>query len=124
LENTKANKLIDKILKNIDKTGINAEALVEDLKELRVYAVEQEQKVPLLVKVLRLTYEHIEAHETFLIPILNDEPLDEEDESLEATTATDTPEECLKYLIALAKNLDNKGNISDLREYKALLADY
>lgn len=121
MENTKAIQLIDKILKNLDKTGINTDSLIDEIKELRGYAIEQ--KVPLLVKVLRLTYEHIEEYESFLIPILDDEPLDDEDGDSE-NTEEGSPEESLKYLIALARNLNNKGNISDLQEYKALLIAY
>ena len=35
-----------------------------------------------------------------------------------------SPVDNLKYLVALTKNLNNKGNIADLREYKALLMAY
>lgn len=123
MENQKANKLVDKILKDLDESGINKEGLIDDIKELRTYALEE--KVPLVVKVLRLTYEHLEANSTFLIPILDDEPLEEdEEEGTEAVNELDTPVESLKYLIALTKNLNNKGNIADLREYKELFAQY
>ncbi|MEP1487115.1 MAG: hypothetical protein ABJL44_09635 [Algibacter sp.] len=121
MENNKAIKLIDKILKNLDDTGINTDALIDDIKELRTYALEQQ--VPLVVKVLRLTYEHIEANDSFLIPILADESEDEE-ELTEAQEVESTPVESLKYLIALTRNLNNKLNISDLREYKELLTAY
>ena len=79
-----------------------------------------------MVKVLRLTYEHIEANNTFLIPVLDDEPIEDEEEGAEgeAVNDLDTPVESLKYLIALTKNLNNKGNIADLREYKELFAKY
>ncbi|WP_147677942.1 hypothetical protein [Algibacter pacificus] len=120
MENQKANKLVDKILKDLDKSGINKETLIDDIKELRAYALEE--KVPLVVKILRYTYEHLEANSTFLIPILDDEPLDEEEAP--AVNELDTPVESLKYLIALTKNLNNKGNIADLREYKELFAKY
>lgn len=120
MENTQAITLIDKILKNLDETGINSDALIDDIKELRGYAIEQ--KVPLLVKVLRYTYEHIEEHQSFLIPIPNDEPLDEED-AVEQTEEV-SPVENLKYLIALPRNLNNKGNLADLKEYKELLMAY
>lgn len=120
MENKKANKLIDKILKNLDKTGINTDTLIDDLKELRTYALEAQ--VPLVVKVLRLTYEHIEATESFMIPVLDDEPIDD-DEDVEANEDV-TPVESLKYVIALMKNLKNKGNISDLKEYRDLLNSY
>lgn len=120
MENQKANTLIDKILKNLDETGINTDVLIDDIKALRVYALEAQ--IPLLVKVLRYTYEHIENHGTFLIPILDDEPLDEEIAPTESIDAS--PVESLKYLIALMKNLNNKMNISDLKEYRDLLANY
>lgn len=119
MENKKAIKLVDQILENLDKTGINTDALIEDIKELRTYALQQQ--VPLVVKVLRLTYEHIEANNSFLIPILDDEPIDEESD-VESNEAN--PVESLKYLISLTKNLNNKMNISDLKEYRDLLNAY
>ncbi|MEL0651126.1 hypothetical protein V6246_06795 [Algibacter sp. TI.3.09] len=122
MENQKANKLVDKILKDLDESGINKEALIDDIKELRTYALEEQ--IPLVVKVLRLTYEHLEENSTFLIPILDDEPLEDEEEGAEGVNDLDTPVESLKYLIALTKNLSNKGNIADLREYKDLFARY
>ncbi len=120
MENKKAIKLIDKILINLDETGINTELLVSDIKELRTYALEEQ--VPLVVKVLRLTYEHIEEHNSFLIPILDDEPVNEDD-SIEDKGDV-SPVESLKYLLSLIKNLKNNINISDLKEYKDLLINY
>jgi hypothetical protein len=119
LENKKALKLIDTILENLDKSGINTESLIENLKELRTYALEEQ--IPLVVKVLRLTYEHIEANDSFLIPILDDEPVDDENE---IASAESSPVESLKYLIALMANLNNKSNIADLKEYRDLLNNY
>lgn len=125
MENIKAIQLIDKILKNLDDTGINSDTLIDDMKELRVYAIEQDEKVPLVVKVLRMTYEHIEENDSFLIPSLTDEPLEESDEDEEPLEQEAvSPVDNLKYLVALTRNLNNKGNIADLREYKALLMEY
>ncbi|MEJ6791851.1 MAG: hypothetical protein QNK89_03700 [Lacinutrix sp.] len=121
MKNTKAIKLINKILKDLDSTGINNKTLTDDIKELRAYAIEEQ--IPLLVKVLRYTCEHIEENNSFLIPILIDEPIDEDEETAEEINE-DSPVESLKYLIALSKNLENKGNIDDLKEYKALLIAY
>ncbi|WP_194768040.1 hypothetical protein [Tamlana sp. I1] len=126
MENTKAIKLIDKILSNIDKTGINTDTLIDDIKELRTYAIEEQ--APLVVKVLRYAYEHIEEHGTFLIPMLEDDDAIEDDEQADAEVqpeeANVDPVESLKYLIALTRNLNNKTNISDLKEYKELLLAY
>ena len=116
MENKAAIKLIDKILANLDKTGINTDKLIDDIKQLRTYALEAE--IPLVVKVLRLTYEHIEENSSFLIPILVDEDADAEVE------VENEPVESLKYLLSLIKNLNNKINISDLKEYRELLNNF
>jgi len=120
LKNPKALKLVDKIISNINAKGIENDTLIEDIKALRAYAIEEEQ--PLVVKVLRLTYEHIEANGTFLIPMLEDDAFDEDVE--EVATTELNPVESLQYVIMLTKNLVNKSNISDLREYKQMLLDY
>jgi len=122
LKNTKAITLTNKILNDLDTTGINNETLIDDIKKLRTYAIEEE--IPLLVKVLRYTCEHIEENNSFLIPMLNDEPIEESEEIGIEDTNQVSPLESLKYLIALSKNLENKGNIADLKEYKALLIAY
>ncbi len=116
MENKAALKLIDKILVNLDKTGINTDTLIDDIKQLRTYALEAQ--LPLVVKVLRLTYEHIEENESFLIPMLED------DETEETVVFENEPVESLKYLIALISNLNNKINIADLKAYRDLLNAY
>lgn len=119
MENKAALKLIDKILNNLDNTGINTDTLIDDIKQLRTYALEAQ--VPLVVKVLRLAYEHIEETESFLIPMLDDEL---EDKAADEVTVENEPVESLKYLIALIKNLNNKINIVDLKTYRDLLNAY
>jgi len=120
LENKKAIKLVDKILVDLDKNGINTDALIEDLKALREFALEEQ--IPLIVKVLRYTYEHILDHNSFLIPIPDDEPVDEENPG-ESSVESD-PIESLKYLVSLTKSHTNKTNIADLREYRDALNSY
>lgn len=123
MESKKAQKLIDKILSELDHAGIILNTLVDDLKELRKYALEQQN--PLLVKVLRLTYQHLEENETFLIPIPDDEPIEEEGEEVMATDNGDhDPKESLAYLVALFKDVNNKMNILDLRAYRDALNEY
>ncbi len=121
MENKNAIKLVDKILEDLDNNGINTDVLIDDIKALRTYALEA--KVPLVVKVLRLTYEHIEATESFMIPMPDDEPIDEHD-TVETDDNTTSPIESLKYVIALVKNLNNQGNIADLKEYRDHLNAY
>ncbi|MBL7559741.1 hypothetical protein JAO71_07985 [Olleya sp. YSTF-M6] len=123
MENKKALKLIDSIQSNLDATGINTDTLIDDIKQLRTYVLELE--VPLAVKVLRYAYEHIEANDSFLIPIPEDSPIEDEDIDVDTTEAsTLDPVESLKYLIALIGNLENSMNILDLKYYKKALMDY
>ena len=117
MENKTTLLLIDKILADLDKKGINTDGLIKEIKQLREYALEAE--IPLVVKVLRLTYEHIEANGSFMIPMLAEE--DAEDIEVEVENE---PVESLKYLIALIGNLKNKMNIADLKEYRNLLNAY
>ncbi len=122
MENKKAHKLIDKILANLETSGINNDTLITDLKELRAFALEEQ--IPLVVKVLRLTYEHIEVNDTFLIPIPDDDPIEDEDGGvIDNKDDSVNPVESLMYLVALLKDLKNKMNVMDLGEYRnALLA--
>ncbi|WP_298345112.1 hypothetical protein [uncultured Algibacter sp.] len=120
MENKKALKLIDKILTDLDKNGINTDKLIDDIKELRTYALEAQ--IPLVVKVLRLTYEHIEANNSFYIPIPDDEAIDEEG-TVDANEDA-LPVDSLKYLISLIRNINNKSNIADLKEYRDALNNY
>lgn len=123
MNNQKAQKLIKKILDDLDHAGIITNTLVSDLKELRPYAIEE--KRPVIAKALRLTYEHLEEYYTFDIPIPEDEPIESEDEEeapVEIQPAK--PEESLMYLMSLIKDADNKLNIEEIREYNKALQDY
>ncbi|MFO8145746.1 MAG: hypothetical protein ACQEWG_01135 [Bacteroidota bacterium] len=121
MNNPKAQKLLDKIQRDLMRNGIVVNTIVNDLKELRPYAVEDED--PLLAKVIRLTYEHIENYQTFAISIPEDEPVDElEDENEDETSVT--PEESLDYLLSLMNDTSIKNNEMDLREYSRDLQEY
>lgn len=113
MENKKALKLIDKVTTELTNAGIITEGVVEDLKALRPYAVDE--KRPVVAKSLRLAYEHIEENEVFVIPIPQDEPL--EDESEDNNEELITGAESLAYLLHLVKKSDLEINIEELREY-------
>ena len=120
MKNPKGHKLLDKIQRNLMRNGIIINTIVEDLKELRPYAVEDEN--PLLAKVIRLTYEHIENYQAFNIPIPEDEPLDENEE-VSASSEFD-PQESLDYLLSIMLDTTIKNNQMDLREYSIDLQNY
>ncbi|ALM47720.1 hypothetical protein AMR72_01675 [Flavobacterium psychrophilum] len=122
MENPSAQKLINKIQLDLFKKGFNAETLINDLKKLREYSLEEQN--PVLTKAIRLTYEHLEANGAFLIAIPDDEPVDEETELVKGEDVTsENNVESLEYLISLFSDLSHKNNLLDLREYnKAFLA--
>ena len=119
----KAQDLIVKMQKSITDNGINVEELVNDLKELRTYAVAE--KIPRLAKAIRLTFEHIGEYEGFFIPQPEDEMIDEEGEVIgviEAASETDT--DSLMYLLSIMSDAHNKMNYEELKEYNLALKDY
>lgn len=124
VENPNAQKLINKIQKDLFKNGFVADTLVSDLKKLREYALEEQN--PVLVKAIRLTYEHVEANNAFFIPIPDDEPFESDEEQPESTLelSTENNLESLDYIISLFLDLENKTNIGDLREYNKLFKKF
>ncbi|HET7361030.1 MAG TPA: hypothetical protein VFI78_03770 [Salinimicrobium sp.] len=121
MENPKAKKLLKKIQDDLAQNGIITNTITQDLKELRPFAVEEKQ--PLLAKIIRLTFEHIEAYKTFDIPIPEDEPVEGFEEEAQAEQET-SPEESLQYLFSLIADSNNKLNKEELREYCNALVDY
>ncbi|MFD2518773.1 hypothetical protein [Salinimicrobium flavum] len=121
MENPKAQKLLNKIQRDLMRNGIVINTIVEDLKDLRPYAVEEQS--PLLAKVIRLTYEHIDTYQTFDIPIPADEPVEGFEEEETADPDVD-PKESLDYLLSLMAEAKNKLNALELREYSNNLIAY
>jgi len=122
LKNPKAQKLINKLISEVELNGIITNTLVSDLKDLRPFAVEE--KRPLLAKTIRLTFEHIEEYQTFDIPIPEEEPIEGYEELLEEQENDATPEESLLYLLNLIAEPENKTNRLDLRAYVNAMQEY
>lgn len=125
LDNSKAVKLLNKIISDVEQNGIIINTVVEDLKNLRPYAVDE--KRPLLAKVIRLTFEHIEEYETFAIGIPDEDPIEDEDGvpmETEIINDDSTPAESLLYLLNLIAEPENKVNRLDMRAYVAALQEY
>lgn len=102
------------------RNGIITNTLVEDLKDLRNLVVEEGN--PLLAKVIRLTYEHINSYQGFEIPIPDDEPVEEGEEA--PINDQSAGQESLDYLLSLMADPDNKINELELREYVSALNEY
>ena len=122
MENPSAQKLINKIQLDLFKKGFDAETLIADLKKLREYSMDEQN--PVLTKSIRLTYEHLEENGAFLIPIPDDEPVDEDTEVVSDNKAgNENNLESLDYILSLFSDLTKKNNVLDLKEYnKAFLA--
>lgn len=120
MNNIKAQKLLNKIQRDLMRNGIITNTLVNDLKELRPLVVEEGQ--PLLAKVIRLTFEHVDAYDSFNIAIPGDEPLEEGDEA--PVQEETTGQESLDYLLSLMADPSNRVNEIELREYVNAFNEY
>jgi len=115
LKHEKAPKLIDKIIAEADNNGIIVDNFIEDLMLLRTYAVEE--KNPVVAKALRLTVEHLEDNEAFLIPVPKDDPIEDENDETQLIVGT----ESFIYLMNLVKKSLIALNKEEIREYNKLM---
>jgi len=126
LENIKAQKLLNKIQRDLMRNGIITNTIVEDLKDLRKLVVEE--NIPLLAKVTRLTFEHIAEHDDFLIAIPDDEPLELDEDAEEETEIVETEDvtgqESLEYMLSLMAEHSNRVNEMELRDYVKALKEH
>ncbi len=127
MKSPKAQKLIKKILDDLNHAGIITNILINDLQRLRPFAVEE--KEPVIAKAIRLTCEHIEAYDTFNIPIPIDEPIDDLEVDFEMQDDHDLeidvkPKESLFYLVSLMKDADNRLNLLEIKEFNESLTAY
>jgi hypothetical protein len=131
MESIEGNKLIVKLQKDLAKNGVKKiDAIVKDLKDLRPYALEEQD--PTLTKVIRLTYEHIEDNKTFNIPLPPEEAIDAADDDdheeaqliLNEIKTDEDRVESLDYLFSLMLDRKNPSNIQDMYEYRDALKNY
>ncbi len=119
MKNIKAQQLLNKIQRDLMRNGIITNTLVDDLKALREIIVEEGN--PLLAKVTRLAYEHINENQDFDIAIPQDEPLEGEEATEEEVV---TGQESLDYMLSLMGEPENKINELELREYVSAFQAY
>ena len=111
-----ANKKLDTIIENVEKNGVLASGLIEDLKELREFALKEQD--PLVTKVIRLTYEYLTENQAFDILAQYDEDEDGREYPLEIDD-----QENLLYLLNLLKNADHKINREEIKDYRTALKE-
>lgn len=111
-----ANKKLESIIKKVEKDGVKASKLIEDLKELRVLALEEQD--PLVTKVLRLSYEYITEKSSFGVQAQYEE--DEEDNEYPIEIEDN---ENLLYLLNLLINAEHKINREEIKDYRTALKE-
>lgn len=109
-----ANKKLETIIKKVEKEGVKASGLVDDLKELREYALKEQD--PLVTKVLRLTYEFLTENSGFDVQAQYDEDEEGNEYPLEIEE-----NENLLYLLNLLQNADHKINREEIKDYRTAL---
>lgn len=109
-----ANTKLEAIIKNVEKDGLKAKNLVEDLKELRAFALQEQD--PLVTKVLRLSYEYILENKSFDVQAQYDEDEEGQEYPIEIEDA-----ENLLYLLNLLMNADHKINREEIKDYRTAL---
>ena len=117
LENMKtlrANQKLEQIIANVEKKGLEAPKLIDDLKELREMALLEPD--PLVVKSLRLTYEFLQENECFDV-----EAQYEEDEEGNEYPIEIEDKENLLYFLNLLKNAEHKINREEIKDYRSAL---
>ncbi len=111
-----ANKKLDAIIAKVEKEGILAAGLIDELKELREFALKEQD--PLVTKVIRLSYEYLTENEAFDVQAQYDEDEDGSEFPIEIED-----QENLLYLLNLLKNADHKINREEIKDYRTVLKE-
>jgi hypothetical protein len=109
-----ANKKLETIISKVEKEGIDYKGLVDDLKELREQALKEQD--PLVVKVLRLSYEFLLDRKGFDVQA----QYEEDEEGNEYPLEIEAQENFL-YLLNLLKNAEHKINREEIKDYRTAL---
>ncbi|MES2798379.1 MAG: hypothetical protein V4638_00055 [Bacteroidota bacterium] len=109
-----ANQKLDSIIEKVNKKGLKADKLVDDLKELRELSLKEQD--PLVTKVLRLTYEFLIDRENFDVQA----QYEEDEEGNEFPIEIESKDNLL-YLLTLLKNAEHKINREEIKDYRSAL---
>jgi len=114
MKTLRANQKLEQIIADVEKKGLEAPKLIDDLKELREMALLEQD--PLVVKSLRLTYEFLQENECFDV-----EAQYEEDEEGNEYPIEIEDKDNLLYFLNLLKNADHKINREEIKDYRSAL---
>lgn len=110
-----AKEKLGKIIQSVEQNGVQAENLIEDLKALREIA--KTEKDPLVVKLLRFTYEYLQENEAFDV----EGQFEEDEEGNRYPVEGIEDQENLVYLLSLLQNAEQKVNREELKDYRDAL---
>lgn len=111
-----ANKQINAIIAKVEKEGVLADGLIDDLKALRELALKEQD--PLVTKALRLTYEYLLENQSFDIEVQYEEDEDGGEYPLEIDD-----KENLLYFLNLLLDADHKINREEIKDYRTALKE-
>jgi hypothetical protein len=114
MKTLRANQKLEQIIADVEKNGLEAPKLIDDLKELREMALLEQD--PLVVKSLRLTYEFLQENECFDV-----EAQYEEDEEGNEYPIEIEDKDNLLYFLNLLKNAEHKINREEIKDYRSAL---
>jgi hypothetical protein len=114
MKTLRANQKLEQIIADVEKMGLEAPKLIDDLKELREMALLEQD--PLVVKSLRLTYEFLQENECFDV-----EAQYEEDEEGNEYPIEIEDKDNLLYFLNLLKNAEHKINREEIKDYRSAL---
>jgi len=111
-----ANKRLDEIIEKVEKQGVLAAGLIEDLQALRELALKEQD--PLVTKVIRLTYEYLIANEAYNVQAQYEEDEEGQEYPIEIEDLDN-----LLYLLNLLKNAEHKINREEIKDYRTALKE-
>ena len=114
MKTLRANQKLEQIIADVEKKGLEAPKLIDDLKELREMALLEQD--PLVVKSLRLTYEFLQENECFDV----EAQYEEDEEGNEYPIEIEDKDNFL-YFLNLLKNAEHKINREEIKDYRSAL---
>jgi len=116
MKTPQANQKLNAIIEDVEKNGLSYADLIDDLKTLREFALQEED--PLVTKVLRLTYEYLEENDSFDV----DAQYEEDEEGNQYPIEVEDSDN-LVYLLTLLKNADHRINREEIKDYRTALKE-
>ncbi len=111
-----ANKQVEKVIALVEKEGVQANKLIDELKELREFALKEED--PLLAKVTRLSYEYLTENDAYDVQA----QWEEDEEGGEFPVEIEDKDNLL-FLLNLMLKSDHKINREEIKEYRTALKE-